>query len=222
MIKLKLSLPPYRLWLNFRVHKRRGFSWKRAIRVSLKRVRELEPREVRLFIRRIFAHKSVKKILGTNLAFALILTSFMPTRGLTEVEAVQPVIAEAQTVFKTERATQYPVTNIRITQGYQFFHPGIDLDGVTGDIIKPVKGGKVREVSFSKFAYGNAVIIDHGNGVTSLYAHLSEIDVEPDDEVTTDTVVGKMGATGRAFGDHLHLEIRDHGKTVNPVNILPR
>lgn len=222
MIKLKLSLPPYRLWVNFRVHKRRGFSWKRAAKATLRRVREVEPREAKLFMRKLFGHKNIKKVLGTNLAFALILTSFIPAHGLSEAQAVEPVITESQTVFKTERATQYPVQNIRITQGYRFFHPGIDLDGITGDPIKPVKNGKVTEVSYSKYAYGYSVRVDHGKDVTSLYAHLSEIDVEPNQEVTTDTVIGKMGATGRAFGDHLHLEIYDHGRSVNPVNVLPR
>lgn len=222
MIKLKINLPPYRLWLNFRVHKRRSFSWKRAIKSSFRRIREIEPREVRLFIRWVFGHKNVKKILGTNLAFALIATSFVPSHISTEIEAQEPVVSETQTVFKTERAAQYPVNMVRITQGYQFFHPGIDLDGVTGDPIKPVKNGKVKEVSYSKFSYGNSIVVDHGNEVTSLYAHLSEIDVEPNEEVTTDTVIGKMGATGHAFGDHLHLEIHDHGRSINPVSVIPR
>ena len=222
MLKLKLNLPPYRLSVNFRVVKRRRFSWKKVIRTSLKTLQDLEPREVRRFIHKVFAHKSVKKILGTNLAFALILTSFAPTHELANVEAAQPVITKTETVLTTVRATQYPVQAVRITQGYRIFHPGIDLDGITGDIIKPVKSGKVIEVSYSKFAYGNAITIDHGGEVTSLYAHLSEVDVEPNQEVTTDTVIGKMGATGRAFGDHLHLEIRDHGRAINPTSVLPR
>lgn len=224
MIKLKLNLPPYRLWVNLRVHKRRGFSWKRIIKASLRRIQELEPREVRLFIRRLFAHKNVKKILGTNLAFALIVSSFMPTQGLiqTEVQADEPVITESQAVLKTERATQYPVESVKVTQGYRIYHPGIDLDGLTGDPIRPVKAGKVKEVSYSRFSYGNSIVVDHGNEMSSLYAHLSEINVDPNQEVTTDTVIGKMGATGRAFGDHLHLEIYDHGRAVNPTSVLPR
>lgn len=222
MIKIKLNLPPYRLSVNFRVAKRRGFSWKRVFEASLKRLLDLEPREVRRVIHRAFAHKSIKKVLGTNLAFALILTSFVPTHGIVNVEAEEPVIAEAQTVLKTERAAQYPVEGVKITQGYRIFHPGIDLDGITGDAIRPIKNGKVVEVSYSRFAYGNAVIVDHGNGTTSLYAHLSEIEVEPDQEVTTETMIGKMGATGRSFGDHLHLEIRQNGRAVNPTTVLPR
>lgn len=222
MIKLKFNLPPYRLSVNLRMTKRRRFSWRRTIKASFGRVQELEPREVRRFIARLFAHKSVKNILGTNLALMLIATSFLPARGLTNVQAEESVIPEAQTVLTTEIATQYPIETVRITQGYAFYHPGIDLDGITGDLIRPIKKGYIKEISHSKFAYGNSIIVDHGNEVTSLYAHLSEVDVKDGQEVTTDTIIGKMGATGRAFGDHLHLEIRDHGRSVNPTTVLPR
>ena len=222
MIKFKINLPPYRLSVNFRLVKRRRFSWKRAIKRSLKQIQNIEPHEVRLFIRRLFAHKSVKKVLGTNLALMLVATSFIPAHEVVNAEAGNPIITEGETVLKTERAIQFPVESIKITQGYRLFHPGIDLDGLTGDTIKPVKSGKVKEVSYSRFSYGNSVTIDHGNEVTSLYAHLSEIDVETDQEVTTETVIGKMGATGRAYGDHLHLEVRDHGRPINPLTMLPR
>src|SRR3989344_5362810 len=210
MFKFKLRLFSYRLFLNFRINKGRAFSWRKYARFVRRKIREVEPRSVRLLIHKAFAHKNVKKILGTNLAFALILTSFVPTHGLISAEGEEPVIAEAQTVLKTEKAMQYPVEQIRITQSYAFFHPGIDLDGLTGDPVRAIKKGRVKEVSSSKFAYGNAVILEHEGEVTSLYAHLSEIDVEPGQEVTSETVIGKMGATGRSFGDHLHLEIRDH------------
>lgn len=228
MLKLKFTrttvihLFPYSLRFNLHVHKRLGFSWKKAIKSSFKQVQNIEPKEVWLFVRRLLAHKNIKKALGTNLTFALILTSFIPSQGLAYVEAEEPTVSEAQTVLKTERATQYPVENIRITQGYRVFHPGVDLDGITGDAIKPIKNGRVQEVSYSRFAYGNAIIINHGNELTSLYAHLSEINVEPNQEVTTDTVIGKMGATGRSFGDHLHLEIRQNGRAINPTSVLPR
>jgi murein DD-endopeptidase MepM/ murein hydrolase activator NlpD len=64
-------------------------------------------------------------------------------------------------------------------------------------------------------------LINHGSDITTLYAHLSKIFVEPNQEVTTDTVIGEMGATGHALGDHLHLEIRDTGKPINPLTVLP-
>ena len=222
MFKFKLRLFSYRLFLNFRINKGRAFSWRKYARFVRRKVREIEPRSVRLLIHKAFAHKRVKTIFWTNLAIVLIATSFLPTHGFAQVEAEEPVITEAAAVLKTEKAMQYPVGDIRITQGFRFYHPGVDLDGLTGDPIYPIKKGRVKEVSYSRFSYGNAVVIEHEGEVTSLYAHLSKIEVEPDQEVTTETVIGEMGATGRSFGDHLHLEIRDHGRAVNPTSVLPR
>lgn len=176
----------------------------------------------RRFFRHIFEHKTIKKIFGANIAFMLVATSFIPTNVLgnsAEVETV--IIDENQMPLTTQKAIQNPVEPMKITQGFKFYHPGLDLDGITGDTIKPIKNGVVVNVSHSPFAYGNSVIIDHGNNLTSLYAHLSKIDVVEDQRIDTNTKIGEMGATGRSFGDHLHLEVRDHGIPVNPLTILP-
>jgi len=65
--------------------------------------------------------------------------------------------------------------------------------------------------------YGNAVIVDHGYGLMSLYGHLSAIDVKPGDHVTRGQVLGRSGDTGLAGGDHLHFAILLHGLPVSPV-----
>lgn len=177
----------------------------------------------RRFFRHIFEHKRIKKLLGANIAFMLIVSSFMPTSTLGKnIEEENIVITTNNIPLTTEVSIQYPVQNVRITQEYKFYHPGIDLDGITGDTINPIKNGKVVNISYSRFAYGNSVIIDHGNKLTSLYAHLSKIDVKKGQEVDTNTKLGEMGATGRSFGDHLHLEVRDHGIPINPLSVLPR
>jgi murein DD-endopeptidase MepM/ murein hydrolase activator NlpD len=178
--------------------------------------------KVSRYFRHIFEHKNIKKVLGANLAVALIATSFMPAKINVEAATDQNIIAEATGPFTTERVVQYPVGKISITQGFKVFHPGLDLDGITGDPIKPIKKGVVEAISRSKFAYGNAIIINHGDNITSLYAHLSKIFVSEGDEVTTNSVIGEMGATGRSFGDHLHLEVRDNGVPINPYLVLPR
>ncbi|OGM02605.1 hypothetical protein A2115_01150 [Candidatus Woesebacteria bacterium GWA1_41_8] len=82
--------------------------------------------------------------------------------------------------------------------------------------------GVVQAASYTKIGYGNAVLISHGNDMTSLYAHLSKIEVKVGDVVESSTEIGKMGATGHATGPHLHLEIRDHGVPINPLSVLPR
>lgn len=173
------------------------------------------------FFRIIFEQKKVKKILGANIALMVLATSFIPKDTLGNEEPETSIIVGENLPLVTEKGIQYPVEKVIITQGFRLFHPGIDLDGITGDTIKPIKAGRVEAVSKSKYAYGNAVIVDHGNNLSSLYAHLSKIEVEEGQEVTINTKVGEMGATGRAYGDHLHLEIRDHGIPINPTSILP-
>lgn len=108
-----------------------------------------------------------------------------------------------------------------VTQGFTRFHPGVDLAAPYGEPVRPIKPGVVVEAGFSSSGYGKVVIIDHGGGMTSLYAHLSKILVKTDQEVTSDTVIGNIGATGHASGSHLHLEIKRSGRAVNPFSILP-
>jgi len=177
---------------------------------------------VERFFRYIFEHKKIKKILGANMAVLIIATSLIPQSTLgNEPVDVSSISQNTETPIKTEVSIKNPVSEMKITQGFKFYHPGIDIDGITGDAINSIKKGKVIETNYSRFAYGNSVIIDHGNNLTSLYAHLSKINVVEGEIVDTSTKIGEMGATGRSFGDHLHLEIRDHGIPINPLSVLP-
>jgi len=221
MIKITLNLPKHRLHLS--LAKRRGGSVEEPLFPEFETIKNFRTgNKISRYFRHIFEHKDIRKLLGTNLALVLIASSFAPTNVFADAEAEQNVVGEATTPLVTERSAQYPTETVRITQGYRLFHPGLDLDGLTGDPIRPIKAGRIEAISRSRYAYGNAVVIDHGNKITSLYAHLSKILVVEGQEVTTNTVIGEMGATGRASGDHLHLEIRDHGVAVNPVTVLPR
>ncbi len=171
--------------------------------------------------RLIFQHKSVKKVLGANLALAFFASSFInPISKPIDLEETVIPVDEIALVLKTEESIRYPVDEIIITQGYSFYHPAYDLDGLTGDPIYSIKSGYVRAAGFSKVGYGKAILIDHGDETVSLYAHLSEILVEPGEVVTTGDVIGEMGATGRSYGDHLHLEIRVKGKPINPSTFI--
>jgi virulence factor Mce-like protein len=99
-------------------------------------------------------------------------------------------------------------------------HTGIDIDGVTGEPVVASAEGTVVLASYYS-GYGNAVIIDHGNGFSTLYGHLSSIDVDAGDEVEQGQVVGAVGCTGNCTGDHLHFEIRINGTPVDPLPYLP-
>lgn len=225
MQKITLNLPKYRLIFNLNVVKRRKDRLAEPLIPSVEAVNKKYRKGSFLgrFFRHIFEHKKIGRALATNFALFSIATSFMPQISSSHAysEASLAPVIENKIVLTTQKGIQYPANPVLITQRYSFFHGGIDLDGMTGDPIKPIKSGVVVSVKKSKFGYGNEVIVDHGNQLTTLYAHLSKIEVEEGKEVTMDTKLGEMGATGRAFGDHLHLEIRDHGRAINPLSVLP-
>jgi len=95
-------------------------------------------------------------------------------------------------------------------------HLGYDLASIAQAPIVAANRGRVLFAG-ELGIYGNCVIIDHGMGLQSLYAHLSVIDVEPGDLVEREQVIGRSGMTGLAGGDHLHFSMLVHGKMVNPV-----
>jgi virulence factor Mce-like protein len=98
-------------------------------------------------------------------------------------------------------------------------HEGIDIDGDHGDPIGASATGRVvRAGEYS--GYGNAVVIDHGDGVATLYGHLSSIGVDIGDPVIQGQFIGRVGCTGHCFGDHLHFEIIVNGIPVDPLPYL--
>ncbi len=174
------------------------------------------------YFRHVFEHTHIRRFLGTNLAVLVVATSFLPSASpLAAGEYAESSHIQSPVVLKTNLSYDFPVKSVKITQGYKFYHPGIDFDGETGDEIYPIFEGVVEEVGYSTLGYGNAIIIRHEDGKTSLYAHLSKTNVQVGDTVNQNTVIGLMGATGRSFGDHLHLEVREGGITpINPLNLF--
>jgi murein DD-endopeptidase MepM/ murein hydrolase activator NlpD len=99
-------------------------------------------------------------------------------------------------------------------------HTGIDIDGYTGQPIVASKEGTVVLASYY-YGYGLTVIVDHGNGVATLYAHQSRTAVSNGESVEQGDIVGYVGCTGSCTGDHLHFEVRINGNPVNPMDYLP-
>ncbi len=104
-------------------------------------------------------------------------------------------------------------------RGRHHHHDGIDIDGVRGEEVRAVAAGIVVR-SGSEGKYGKTVVIDHGNGVTTLYAHASRILVREGDEVEQGETIAEVGATGNAHGTHLHFEVRYSGRPVDPIPYL--
>lgn len=98
-------------------------------------------------------------------------------------------------------------------------HSGADYRAATGDPVLAVASGTVALAEEHFFA-GNSVFLDHGDGLISMYFHLSEIGVEEGQRVEVGEEIGKVGATGRATGPHLHFGVRWHGARVDPELLL--
>ncbi len=97
-------------------------------------------------------------------------------------------------------------------------HKGVDLSGPTGEPIYATGNGKVVEVVHDFFGYGNFVMVDHGFGYKTRYAHLTKANVTTGRIVKRGEVIGFMGNTGRSKGPHLHYEVIYRNKPVNPLN----
>jgi len=106
--------------------------------------------------------------------------------------------------------TQYPV----------WYHMALDIANPGAPAILAADSGTVSYAGCLSWGYGCHVVIDHGNGYQTLYAHLSRYDVEAGQSVSQGQVIGMMGSTGRSTGTHLHFEIRQGGQLLNPLNFL--
>jgi murein DD-endopeptidase MepM/ murein hydrolase activator NlpD len=98
-------------------------------------------------------------------------------------------------------------------------HSGADFLSPEGRPVEAPNGGRVV-LAGARYFTGNTVVIDHGLGLFSLLAHLSEIDVKAGDLVAAGGVIGKVGATGRVTGPHLHWSVRANGARVDPLSLL--
>ena len=122
-----------------------------------------------------------------------------------------------------------PIANAMITSGFgarldpflgrPALHPGVDFRAPTGYPVRSTGAGTVITAEPSG-GYGNMVEIDHGNGLTTRYGHLSAIDVTVGQVVTKGTIVGRTGSTGRSTGPHLHYEVRVDGEAIDPMRYI--
>ncbi len=98
------------------------------------------------------------------------------------------------------------------------FHEGVDLSAPEGTGVYATGNGVVALTNFSDHGYGNQVIIDHGFGYKTRYAHLMKVLVKIGQQVKRGEEIGLLGSTGRSTGPHLHYEVIYHNKPVNPIN----
>ena len=99
------------------------------------------------------------------------------------------------------------------------FHQGLDISADAGSPVYATADGTVI-LAGREGAYGNLVVIDHGYGLETRYGHLSKYEVKNGERIARGHVVGRVGATGRATGPHLHYEVRVNGRLLNPLQLL--
>ncbi len=137
-----------------------------------------------------------------------------------EVAAVAEVVKRGT---KSKPTYMYPVTNWNLTSnfGYRWgrLHAGADVGVPIGTTVRASRAGQVITAGWVG-GYGNCVIIDHGDGVTTRYGHLSEVTVSVGQYVDQGQQVALSGNTGRSTGPHLHFEIRINGEAVDPLPYL--
>lgn len=110
----------------------------------------------------------------------------------------------------------HPVT------GVKSMHTGVDFGGKTGDSIIASRAGEVAFAGWYNGVYGNVVILNHGGGLQTFYAHMSGVSVYKGQVVDQGQRVGFMGSTGLSTGSHLHFEVRKDGSSLDPLNFLTR
>jgi murein DD-endopeptidase MepM/ murein hydrolase activator NlpD len=99
------------------------------------------------------------------------------------------------------------------------FHSGMDFRAISGSSVHATANGTVTEAGYNG-GYGNMVEIDHGNGLSTRYGHMSQILVTVGQKISIGDIVGKVGSTGRSTGPHLHYEVRRNGSAINPAGFL--
>jgi murein DD-endopeptidase MepM/ murein hydrolase activator NlpD len=173
--------------------------------------------------RYLLENKKTKRIFGLNLAIMVLFAGVItpPISAFTNNPEGEITTLSASVVnLTTEHSVRVPLDSFVVTQGYSLFHRGVDLNGELGEPVYPIMDGTVETIFSNRFSYGNHLIVDHGSGFKSLYAHLAKIVVKEGEEVDKGTVIGTVGSTGWATGTHLHLEVYDNGRTFNPLTIL--
>ena len=121
-----------------------------------------------------------------------------------------PVVGKVNSPFGWRR---HPITRKRS------FHTGVDIKARTGTIIRAAQGGRVAYSGWMG-GYGRVVVVNHGNGYSTLYAHCSRLLVRKGTKVSSGQAIGKVGSSGRVTGPHLHFEVRKNNKPINPLKVL--
>jgi len=145
----------------------------------------------------------------------VIVTATSSPSGFASRQKITPnagtVVASGNFVWPTSGS---------ISQGFAWYHKGIDISNRGAPNVLAADAGTVVTAGWSVYGYGNHVVISHGNGYSTLYAHMSNLYVGAGQTVRRGDALGKMGSTGRSTGVHLHFEVINNGTYLNPLSVL--
>ncbi|HKY74107.1 MAG TPA: peptidoglycan DD-metalloendopeptidase family protein, partial [Patescibacteria group bacterium] len=144
----------------------------------------------------------------------------MPKADQLPVSAIARVLTPNAGAISATGTFVWPASGV-ITQGFRFYHKAVDIANHAGGNILAADSGRIIIAGWmDNTGYGNRIMVDHGNGYITLYAHLSLIQVQVGQTVKRGDVIGQMGSTGRSTGTHLHFEIRRGGVAEDPLSYL--
>lgn len=123
--------------------------------------------------------------------------------------------AAFQLPLKTSGKSNFAVK--REGKKYSYYHKGIDINAAEGAPVRAANTGRVALAAEKLNIYGNAVVIDHGEGLVSCYFHLSKLSVKKGDEVSAGQEIGSVGSTGWSSGPHLHFAVYVRGAPIDPL-----
>ncbi len=170
--------------------------------------------------------KVVRRHIFGFFILSLSAIQFLPTTNAAKInnstvsERSAPYTINDSVKAKEAPIFQRPVKGY-ISQGFWYFHTAIDIPKPYGTKIKPIAEGLVTYAGWDG-GYGYSIIIKHKASFSSRYAHLSQIFVKKGVKVNKKTVIGLIGTTGYATGSHIHLEMYNEGKLVDPQKYLPK
>lgn len=150
-----------------------------------------------------------------------VLTDARSLEAVCETLDQRRIYLESRPVFRPVRGIVTSPFGVRLSPftHTEVFHEGLDIESPAGAPVRAAARGKVVRSGYEAL-YGNLLVVDHGNGFRTLYAHLSERLVRAGDLVRKGEVIGKVGDTGRTTGPHLHYEVRVNGLPVNPTRFF--
>jgi len=181
--------------------------------------------EIKRRLAHMLNYTSAKK---SHVFLAAVIALMLSVTGIVAATTTLAPAAEAITHSPTALLWPVPSSSIIASRFGVRVHPvskeevrhtGIDIPAQAGESILAAAGGKVLVAEYIE-AYGNTILLDHGEGITSLYAHCSKLLVNAEDEVAVGAEIARVGSTGYATGPHLHFEVQRNGEPQNPLDYL--